>query len=68
MEPLRGREYFDNAQVQGEATHRIRIRYRGGITPAWRALWGSRAFEFVEVLNPSERNRSLEIMAKEVVA
>lgn len=67
IEPLRGREYFENAQVKGDATHRIVLRYRGSVTPDNRIVHieDSRTFQILEVLNPSERDVSLEIMAKE---
>lgn len=68
VEPFRGREYWNNQQVQGEATHKIVMRHRSGITPANRVLWGSRVFNVIEALNPDERSISIEIMAKEVVA
>lgn len=69
VEPLRGREYFENAQVQSEATHRITLRYRAGVSPDDRLRHSTenRIFLPLSVLNRDERNVSLEIMAKEVV-
>ena len=67
VEPIRGREYFDAKQVNAETTHRIGLRYRAGVTTKMRIYLGSRIFEVLEVLNPSERNRELQIMAKEAV-
>lgn len=68
VEPFRGREYWNNQQMQGEATHRIVLRHRGSVTPANRILFGARVFNVIEALNPDERRISLELMAKEVVA
>lgn len=39
IEPLRGREFWEAAQVQAEATVRITIRYMKGITSEMRILY-----------------------------
>lgn len=67
IEPLQGREFFSAQQVNAEVTTRIRIRYRSGITPAMRVLFGSRAFDIQGIINIEERNRELHLMCKEVV-
>ena len=67
VEPLRGKEYFRSAQEQSDVSHRIWIRYRKNVTPAWRIKWGNRIFEIESVINLREENRWLEIMAREFV-
>lgn len=67
VEPLTGRELFQGAQVRPDATHKITIRYRSGITTAMRAKFRSRHFHFESVLDAEERQRELTILAKEEV-
>lgn len=51
-----------------EVTHRIRIWYRPGISSSWRIQRGGRYFNIISVVNPSENNRMLDLICKEVVA
>lgn len=67
VEPLSGREYFSAQQVQAEVNHRIRIRYRAGITTTMRVLWGTRVFDILAIINLQERGREIHLMCKEVV-
>ncbi len=64
---LSGKEYFQAASVQFEVTTRIRIRFRGGITPAMRILYGTRVFAILSVIDKDERHREMELMCKEVI-
>ncbi|BAU27630.1 SPP1 family predicted phage head-tail adaptor [Aneurinibacillus soli] len=68
VEPLRGREYFAAAAVNAENTVRIRMRYRLGITPDMRLLYGMRIFEIQSMIDPDERHRELHLMCKEVAS
>lgn len=65
IDPISGREYFTQQQVQGEVTHRIRLRYLAGITQSMRVLYGARVFDIVSVLNWEERNIELHLMCVE---
>jgi SPP1 family predicted phage head-tail adaptor len=67
IDPLVGREYMAAKQVQSEATHKIRMRYRAGITTTMRVKCGDRDFDIVSLLNIEERKRELLIMATEDV-
>lgn len=67
VEPLRGREYWAAAQVQSEVTTRIRIRYRSGIRPDMRVLYGGRVFNVTAVIDPEERHMELQLMCREVM-
>jgi SPP1 family predicted phage head-tail adaptor len=60
-EVIRGR------QTVAEATQRLRIRYRSGLTPKMRLVDGSRVFHFLAVSDVDDRTRTLEIDAKETV-
>lgn len=67
VEPLAGREFFAAQQVNADVSHRIRLRYLPGITPKMRLKFGDRIFDIVNSLNIEERNRELELLAREVV-
>ncbi len=67
VEPLQGKEYFSSQQMVAQVDHRIRIRYRAGITPAMRLVWGSRTFDIQAVIEPETRQRELQLMCREVV-
>jgi SPP1 family predicted phage head-tail adaptor len=65
VEPLSAREFFQNLEVQGELSARIRIRYMAGVSAKWRVLFGSRIFEIQGVINPGEMNVELELLCAE---
>ncbi|WP_201319144.1 phage head closure protein [Paenibacillus sp. EPM92] len=66
VNPLSGRELFQAQQLQSEITHKVRMRYRAGITPDMRVHFGSRIFLISAVINWQERNRELALMCVEV--
>ncbi len=63
--PLRGKEYFDTQQIVPEVDNKITIRYKSGIAPTMRVVWGSRTYDIRAVINPDERNIMLELLAVE---
>jgi len=66
IEPIQGREFFSAQQVNAEATHRIRIRYRAGVTAAMRLKYGARFFELTAPpINTGERDNELVLMCVE---
>ena len=65
--PLNAGEVFRADHFEGDVTHRIRLRYRAGITPKMRVIYGSRTFDIRSVLNVDERNRELELAVTEIV-
>jgi len=67
IEPLRGREYFDSQQINAEVTTRIRIRYRPGIKPKMRVVYGERIFDIQSVIDVEERHKEIHLMCKEVM-
>ncbi len=66
--PLGGREAFAAHRLEARVTHRVRLRYREGITADMRLVMGSRVFNIRAVLNEGERNRWLDLLAEEGVA
>ena len=67
VEPLQGRELFTARQVNPELTHKITVRYSTAITPDKRIAFGSRAFDINQVRNIDERNKTMELICKELV-
>jgi len=65
--PLSGRELLLARQVNAETTHRIRLRYRAGITPKMRVLFGSRIFAIESVLDTDERGIEVVLLCREAL-
>lgn len=65
VEPLTGREYYENRATQGEVTHKVTMRYRAGIGPEQRIVFRSRNLEIVSVRNIEERDRLLVLDCRE---
>ena len=66
IEPLKGREFIDGIATQSEVTHKVRLRYRGGIVPTMRVSFCGRIFEIMYVINVGERNREINLYCKEI--
>ena len=63
--PLSAKESLDSLKLELQVTHKIRIRYRSGITAKNRILFGTRTFNIISLINNDERNISLDILATE---
>lgn len=61
-------ERFVSMQMEDRRYHRITIRYREGITPAMRVVFGMRVFNIISVVDPDAQQERLEIYAAEGVA
>lgn len=67
VDPVSGKEFYEAGQQQSMVTHKVRLRYRPGITTAMRLRHRERVLEIVSVINWEERNESLLLMCKEMV-
>lgn len=67
IEPLAGREFLQAEQFDVRVTHRVRIRYRAGVRPSHKVIYGSREFDIKSVIDFEERHRELELMSEELV-
>jgi SPP1 family predicted phage head-tail adaptor len=67
VEPLEGRELFAAQQINAEAIVMVRIRYRPGVRPKMRVLYGSRLLGIISVIDPGERHEELRLLCSEVV-
>lgn len=68
IEPLSGKEYFAQEQVQSEARVRIVMRYKSGINTTWRVKHDGLYYDIEEVINHDLRNRMITIMARQGVS
>lgn len=62
VEPLTGREFLAQQQVQSEITTRFRIRYRNDITSKMRIVYDEKYYAIDSVIDPFEKHTFLEIM------
>ena len=69
INPLAGREFVEAKQRKIDATVRIITRYRADMlpTPNWRVKFGNRIFDIDTVMNRNERNRTVDLMCREVM-
>lgn len=68
IEPISGREPFLAQAHLSEITHKVRMRYRDGITSAMRVSWNGRLFDIKYSMNWEERNRELQLLCVEGVS
>jgi SPP1 family predicted phage head-tail adaptor len=66
IEPLQGREALLAAQAQTTLSHRVRIRYRPGVTARMRLVYGARVFDIQAVTNTAEARRELVLDCQEL--
>ena len=63
-----GQEQTLSSQLEiGTLTHAVTIRYRTGITPKMRLVWGTRVFEINAVLDTDNRLRLMTLACLETV-
>ena len=67
IEPITGREFWAQQQVQSEITVRIRIRYRADILPGMKAEYGSKTYVIQNVIDRDEQHAELQLMCSEGV-
>ena len=67
INPISGKEYYSAETINSDLTHKIRLRYRKGITPDMRVLYNGRIFYIVSVINEFERNSTLQLMCRELI-
>lgn len=67
INPISGKEYYSAETINSDLTHKIRLRYRKGITPDMRILYNGRIFYIVSVINEFERNSTLQLMCRELI-
>lgn len=66
LEPLSDRERVASEQVQQQATHKSRIRYRQGVHARLRVQHGERVFHVTGVTDEEEQHVTLILNLREV--
>jgi SPP1 family predicted phage head-tail adaptor len=66
-EPLSGREFWAQQQVQSEITTRFRIRYRTDILTGMRVVYNSAIYMIKSIIDPLEEHEELQLMCSEGV-
>jgi SPP1 family predicted phage head-tail adaptor len=67
IEPASGKNYYAAKQLNAEVDGVCRIRYRTGVLPTMRILYGSRVLRIVSIVNPKETNEELQLFYKELL-
>ena len=67
INPISGKEYYSAETINSDLTHKIRLRYRKGITPDMRVIYNDRIFYIISVINEHEKNTMLQLMCRELI-
>jgi len=67
IKPTSGNERYINQQMIAEVTHEITIRYRYGIKPTMRILYGRRTFDILAMHDVDEGHYEIRLICKELV-
>jgi SPP1 family predicted phage head-tail adaptor len=62
VKPLRAKEFFAAAQMQGSVDHQVRLRWRDDIARDMRLMWRDQPLDIVGIAELGRRD-GLEIMA-----
>lgn len=65
--PISGKEYFASKSVNAEVTHKIEMRFLSGVTPSMKIVYNNRTFNIESVINIREANKTLQLMATEII-
>ena len=67
IEPVSGREFWAQQQVQSEVTVKIRIRYRSDVSVGMKGECAGRTYLIQNIIDPLEAHRELLLMCSEGV-
>jgi len=65
IEPLSGKRYMEGKQANSDVTGIVRIRYRAGVIPTMRLLYGSRILQIVSIVDSKEKHEEIQIYYRE---
>ncbi len=66
IEMIRGDEFVRADRSEQSVTHRVRLRYRDGVTAAHRLACGPRRFQIRAAADPDGKRRELVCLVEEV--
>lgn len=61
VEPVNGREYYEEMKYKNDDTVKFTIRYRAGIENYMLVLYGDKLFKIESVVDPAEKHELLEL-------
>ena len=67
IEPISGREFWAQQQIQSEITTKIKIRYRNDITVGMIAQYSSKTYSIKYIIDYQESHKELLLMCSEGV-
>ena len=67
IEPVSGREFWAQQQIQSEITARIRIRYRNDVTVGMKAECNGKTYMIKYIIDYQESHKELWLMCSEGV-
>lgn len=67
IEPISAKEKLERPDMEQSITHRIRIRYRKGLTSTMRVIYKDRLFSVESIIDPTERQKELELICEELL-
>jgi len=67
VEPISGREFWAQQQVQSEITVRFRVRYRTDILNGMRIVYSGAYYAIKSIIDPLEKHEELQLMCSEGV-
>lgn len=67
VEPLSGREFWAQQQIQSEITSRIRIRYRSDVAVGMKIAYSSRTYIIKYMIDNLEEHKELWLMCTDGV-
>jgi SPP1 family predicted phage head-tail adaptor len=62
VQPIQGREYIEMHSQNIEVDHRVKLRYRSGITNKMRIIWGSVVLQIIDVIDYKAEKKELHLM------
>jgi SPP1 family predicted phage head-tail adaptor len=65
--PFSGSERFQAQTVNAEIIHEVRMRYKSGVTPKMRVLYGTRILRIERIIDEREEHRELVLLCSEWV-
>ena len=68
IEPITGKEYFAQDQVQSEVRVRIVLRYTSGLDTTWRVKHSGLYYDIVDVIDHDLQGRMMTLMARQGVS
>lgn len=68
IDPLTGKEYWGAQQTVSEVTHNIIGRYRTGLRPDMRIIYGNRVFNILDYQDPKSAHEKIVYRCKEVLS